>query len=323
MGSTSGLGRRAGGPAAGRRPARVVLLAVVLAAATGCTSAVRGRGTIGPPPPPTARGATYLAMLDLAAASAVRYRGSFDSSGDTVDLDATVTSSGDATGTLTADGDRIGLLVLQGVSYLRAPEAFWAIGGTKNGITRRYGSHWVRVPPKLFGLDVAAVLAPAALARSQHPVIPAVPDEPVSGLTAGAVRGARTVVVEAQGTRYDLSAGQPYRLLRLSVPAVPRVTAGPPRPLAARPPPPAPRPAARGPEAGGCGVGLPAAARGVRLLAAACGVRRRAAPRGVGGGARRPARGRDLRAVCRAVRLPSAPGGVGRGAAEAGYPAAD
>src|SRR5262249_2193894 len=159
----------------------------------GCTSAVRGHGTLGPPPPLTARGATYLAMVDLAAASAVRYRGSFDSGGDTVDLDATVTSSGDATGTLTVAGPRIGLPVLQGPTYLHAPEAFWATGGTRNGITRRYGSNWVRVPSRLFGLDVAAVLAPAALARSQHPVIPAVPDDPVPGLAAGAVRGVRTV----------------------------------------------------------------------------------------------------------------------------------
>jgi hypothetical protein len=198
---------------------------VMVAAVTGCTSAVPGHGSLGPPPLTHARAATWLAMLDLAAASAVRYRGSFDDRGDFIDLDATVTSAGDATGTLTAGGNRIGLLVLQGATYLRAPEAFWSAGGARNGITRRYGNGWVRVPASLFGLDVGRVLAPAALARSQHAAIPLVSDGPLTGLPAGTLAGVPTVAVQAQSTRYDLSASPPYRLLRLWTPAVPRLSA--------------------------------------------------------------------------------------------------
>ncbi len=211
----------------GRRPAALVvaLVASVVAFAAGCTSAVPGHATAGPPPPTTARGAMYLAMLNLAAASAVRYRGSFDNGGDTTGLDATVTSAGEASGTLTVDGVQLGMLVLQGATYLRAPESFWAGDSPKNGITRRYGGNWVRVPPKVFGLDVGAVLAPAALARSQHPVIAGVPEGHVGDLDASSVNGVRSVKVEAQGTVYELSADQPYRLLRLSTPAVPKFTA--------------------------------------------------------------------------------------------------
>src|SRR6266511_2681866 len=211
----------------GRRPVALVvaLVASVVAFAAGCTSAVPGHATAGPPPPTTARGAMYLAMLNLAAASAVRYRGSFDNGGDTTGLDATVTSAGEASGTLTVDGVQLGMLVLQGATYLRAPESFWAGDSPKNGITRRYGGNWVRVPPKVFGLDVGAVLAPAALARSQHPVIAGVPEGHVGDLDASSVNGVRSVKVEAQGTVYELSADQPYRLLRLSTPAVPKFTA--------------------------------------------------------------------------------------------------
>jgi hypothetical protein len=215
---------------------RYAATAVLAAALAGCTSAVPGHGAAGAPPPATARGATYLAMLDLAAASAVRYRGTFDDAGETATLDATVTSSGEATGSLTVSGSTLGLLVLQGVTYLRAPEAFWAGSEARSGITKRYGNSWVRVPPKVFGLDVGAVLAPAALARSQHPVIAGVPAAALADLTAATVGGVKAVTVRAQDTEYVLSADQPYRLLSLHTPAVPRFRALPPR--AAVPPKP-------------------------------------------------------------------------------------
>jgi hypothetical protein len=231
-----------------RTALRAVTALLATAPAAGCTVQVAGSGTVQPAPPATARGAAYLAMLTLSAASAVHYRGSFDDQGDTVGLDATVTSAGEATGALTTGGHRIELLVLQGVTYLRAPEAFWTSGGgSSNGVTRRYAANWVRVPATVFGLDVGTVLAPGALARSQRPVLPGIAAGHVGDLPRATAGGVRTVRIDAQGTDYQVSADQPYRLLRLATPAVPRFAPGQHRVPA--PPPARVAPGAAGPTA--------------------------------------------------------------------------
>lgn len=209
----------------GRSRARLAagaLVALTALTMSGCTSTVPVHGTAAPQPP-TARAATYLAMLDLAGASAARYRGTFSNSGETVKLDVTVTSAGEASGTLGVGSATISLLVLQGVTYIKAPESFWLSGGAKSsGITKRYAANWVRVPAMVFGLDVGAILAPGALARWQRPIIPDIADRPV-GQAGGAQQNGDTVHVPAQDSFYELTAKQPYRLVRLHAATVPEV----------------------------------------------------------------------------------------------------
>jgi hypothetical protein len=186
-----------------RRGARLAAVAVAAVALAGCTSEVAGHGSAGPRAT-SARAAAYLAMVDLAAASAVHYKGTFSDSGNTVDLDVTVTSSGDATGTLQVGTAKMSLLVLQGVTYLHAPEAYWTSGGAKpSGITKRYAANWVRVPAMVFGLDIGTALAPGALARWQRGTVAAASDQPLGAPSGDTVR------VPAQDSFFEVTAKQP------------------------------------------------------------------------------------------------------------------
>jgi hypothetical protein len=207
-----------------RRVAGATALVVAVLTAAGCTEAVSGRAQLGPPPPATAAGATYLALLDLAGAGALHYTGSVSAPGlQDVDLDIDVTSGGAGSGRASYRGHSASMLLVDRATYLRAGQDYWTTVGQSKDLARRYANRWVKAQRAAFGVDLGTLLAPTTLVTELRRGLGRLRGRHVADLPAATVHGGAAVKVDADGVSYYLSADQPYRLLRLETPDHPRL----------------------------------------------------------------------------------------------------
>jgi hypothetical protein len=141
----------------------------------------------------------------ISAADGLSYTGTI--SGSPADL--SVTRAGTVEGTYTAGGSPVSRVTVQGVTYLKAPAAFWSaqgIGATEAG---QASDHWAKAPADVASISFAA-LTPVQIAGALKHVGP----NPVS--TAQTFDGKKIIVLTDGGVSYYITASSPHRLIHVT-----------------------------------------------------------------------------------------------------------
>ena len=195
-----------GGPAPGpdrgkrRRPlflviAAAVVLIVVLAIALPLA--------LGGGDSPTTM--ALKASQPLAAADGVTYAGTIA----TAPANLSVTRAGTVEGTYVQQGRPVSRVTVGGVTYLKAPVAFWTADGIAQKQAGQAGGRWAKAPADAVSLDFAA-LAPAHVAQ----VLRNVGSKPVS--VTRTYHGTKVLVLTAGDVQYYITTADPHRLIRVT-----------------------------------------------------------------------------------------------------------
>jgi hypothetical protein len=125
----------------------------------------------------------------------------------------TVTRSGTATGLAELDGYNVDRLTIRGVTYLRAPSAYWVYMGALDSaspLNRLADGHWARAASASAGMSLDP-LTPEALARGLESVgkHPRTANGVVNGIDVMKIAGSDNRV-------YDVTTTSPYRLIHVS-----------------------------------------------------------------------------------------------------------
>ena len=153
-------------------------------------------------------------VTQLNSLSGLRYTGTYDASGTSVQADLSVTRAGTASGTLTVSGDVVDAMLLDGDLYVKAPAAFWRnqpeVGEDALG---DFADKWAKAPSSLRSFDIRRLLVPAALGQALQQAKPLVP--PSGAPTAEPVAGTRAIAFEGLEAQYYVSDTAPYRLVKI------------------------------------------------------------------------------------------------------------
>ncbi|REE98062.1 hypothetical protein [Thermomonospora umbrina] len=196
------------------KPAKAGIAVVTLVAAIITLGAFWGNGWDDGRPAASDTGSrpavplwTAKAAERLGGLSALRYTGTFTSSGQNVQVALSVTRAGSAVGTLTKGGVRAELVSVGGATYVKGGPTFWASASGPTARPEDFAWRWSKAPVTVLGFDVHAFLSPASIASlvKQAP----------SGETAGTLRGRPAHRVETSLGVYWLSTTAPYELLRV------------------------------------------------------------------------------------------------------------
>ncbi|HEX2313516.1 MAG TPA: hypothetical protein VHJ17_07290, partial [Thermomonospora sp.] len=143
----------------------------------------------------------------LGTLPALRYTGTFTSSGQPVRVRLTVTRAGSAVGTLTKGGVRAELVSVGGTTFLKGGPAYWTSAGGPTARPEDFAGRWSKAPATVLGFDVRAFLSPSSIAD----LVRKAPEEGSTGTVAG--RPAHRVTTSLGA--YWLSAAEPHELLRV------------------------------------------------------------------------------------------------------------
>ncbi|MUN42438.1 hypothetical protein [Actinomadura litoris] len=215
-------------PGPGGRPLKLIVAgavaAAVVVAGVGALALTSGGGTekeapkkASPPPSSWALGAGR----QLTSGPGLRYDGTLTVDGRPVQARLRVTRAGSASGTLTAGALKADVVAVDGVTYLRAPVAFWRDYAGETSHPDNYAGRWAKAPASLPGFDVPDVLGPKSIAGRLARAKPNPPTEDVNGV--------RAYRVKTDGADYLVTAAAPHALLavRAAGPRGPRFTSAP------------------------------------------------------------------------------------------------
>lgn len=85
---------------------------------------------------------------DMKALSSVRMSGELTTDGDQLDLDMTISTSGDCEGSMSVEGGEVQILSLDGASWMKPDAAFWeaTAGESAPMVQAMVGDKWVVLP---------------------------------------------------------------------------------------------------------------------------------------------------------------------------------
>ena len=142
----------------------------------------------------------------IGTADAISYAGTFAAR----PTHLSVTRAGTAEGTYTRLGVPVGRVTIGGTTYLKAPTAFWLEDEQDHLAQADYlAGRWVKAPADAITMSVVS-LTPVRLARVLKRVGPK-PDAAVSTF-----HGTKVIVLVSDGTRYDITAARPHRLIHVA-----------------------------------------------------------------------------------------------------------
>jgi hypothetical protein len=209
-----------GASGAGRWRGWAVLAAVLLGCA-GCAFTVGGAPAATPVPVLSAAQTVQQSLLNLAEAGVLHYHGSLvNPNHKTIDLDISVTATGEAGGSITAGGQQGALVMVDGTLYVDAPAQFWsALAGDPGSQPEAVDSRWVRVPSVAVGVDLGMVLRPDALGAALDRQVDAGDTTPLAAVRATKVNGAKAIAIPIRDGTVFVAAATPHGALHVDVPA--------------------------------------------------------------------------------------------------------
>jgi hypothetical protein len=209
-----------GASGAGRWRGWAVLAAVLLGCA-GCALTVGGAPAATPVPVLSAAQTVQQSLLNLAEAGVLHYHGSLvNPNHKTIDLDISVTATGEAGGSITAGGQQGALVMVAGTLYVDAPAQFWsALAGDPGSQAEAVDSRWVRVPSVAVGVDLGMVLRPDALGAALARQVDAGDTTPLANVRATKANGAKAIAIPIRDGTVLVAAAAPHGVLHVDVPA--------------------------------------------------------------------------------------------------------
>ena len=170
---------------------------VVAGAAAGAALLLLGRGVS-----PT----TMALKSGQAVASATGLTLTGTIAGESATL--TVTRAGTVEGSYSHGGNQVTRITIQGVTYLKAPTAFWTSTSVEQTSATQAGGNWAKAPADAVSMSFAS-LTPAQVSR----VLEHVGKNP--RLVRTTLDGTQVIRLSARGATYYISTTSPYRLLRI------------------------------------------------------------------------------------------------------------
>lgn len=199
----------------------LALLPLLLLACAACADPLGGKGAAVAIPVLSATQTVGQSLRDFAEAGVVHYRGSLvNPDGKRLDLDASVTATGEAGGTLSIGGQQGSLVVVDGALYVDAPARFWSLlSGDPGSADDSVDSRWVKVPSVTVGIDIGANLRPAGFANYLDQSVDPSVRTPLSSEPATKVGAASAIAVGIGGATVDVATTGAHGVLHVSVPA--------------------------------------------------------------------------------------------------------
>lgn len=199
-----------------------LLLPVLVLGCAGCARSVDGQAAVVPVPVLSATQTVQQALVNLAEAGVVHYRGALTNpDGKQIDLDVSVTATGEAGGTLSVGGQQGSLVVVDGALYVDAPARFWSLlSGDPGSEADAVDSRWVKVPSVTIGLDIGATLSPTGLATLLSHHIDPGDGDPLSREPVTTVGSVSAIAVTTPGGTVDIAATGTHGVLRVALPTV-------------------------------------------------------------------------------------------------------
>jgi len=196
----------------------VPLLVAVLCA--GCAETVGGSPAATPVPVLSTPQTVRQSLLNLTEAGVLHYQGSLvNPVGKTINLDVSVTATGEAAGSIGAAGQQGSLVLAGGTLYVDAPAQFWSeLAGDPGSQAQAMASQWVRVPTVVLGVDLGAMLRPYAFGSSLAAEVNAADTTPLANLTTTTINGTKAVTVAVGDGTVDVAAANPHGVLHVAVP---------------------------------------------------------------------------------------------------------
>ncbi|MFC7327856.1 hypothetical protein [Marinactinospora rubrisoli] len=156
------------------------------------------------------------AALDtLAEAPAVQVEGQLaDANGQPRPTTLTVTDSGATSGTMQVDDSEVRVIAIGDHLFVSADDSYWLAQSVYNPDTDAYADTWVRVTPRLLGVDPGAVLAPADLAEILRGIAP---ESGEAEAIEEDLDGTPAYRINLNGGKIWVSVEEPYRLLRMQI----------------------------------------------------------------------------------------------------------
>ncbi|MBC6457730.1 hypothetical protein [Actinomadura sp. HBU206391] len=149
------------------------------------------------------------AAQNLAAVRALRYNGSFSSSGTTMQTQLSVTKAGSGSGSITVGGEKVDMIVVDGTTYLKAGKSFWRSHGGVTTNPEDYAGKWSRAASSTLDLDVKDMLVPSTIVQRLQAAAPSLVGDGAD------VNGTPALRVATADGEYYISKAQPHKLLRI------------------------------------------------------------------------------------------------------------
>jgi hypothetical protein len=175
----------------------VGVVVVVAGAAAGAALLLLGR-TVSP---------TTMALKSgqaVASAQGLTLTGTI--AGETANM--TVTRAGTVEGSYSHGGNQVTRITIQGVTYLKAPAAFWTSASVGQASATQAGGNWAKAPADAVNMSFGS-LTPAQVSR----VLEHVGKNP--RVVSTTLDGTKVIRLSARGATYYISTTSPYRLLRI------------------------------------------------------------------------------------------------------------
>jgi hypothetical protein len=195
------------------------VLPAILLGCAGCALNVGGAPSAAPVPVLSAAQTVQQSLVNLAEAGVLHYHGSLvNPNHKAIDLDISVTATGEAGGSISACGQQGALVLVGGALYVDAPAQFWsALAGDPGSQAEAVDSRWVRVPSVTIGVDLGAVLRPGTFGATLARQVDTGNDAPLANGEKG--NGANAIPVPIGGGTVFVAAAAPHGVLRVDVPA--------------------------------------------------------------------------------------------------------
>jgi hypothetical protein len=199
---------------------RWAALPAILLGCAGCALTVGGAPAATPVPVLSAAQTVRQSLLNLTEAGVLHYHGSLvNPNHKPIDLDISVTATGEAGGSISAGGQQGALVLVGGTLYVDAPAQFWsALAGDPGSQAEAVDSRWVRVPSVAIGVDLGAVLRPDAFGATLARQVDTGNDAPLANVAATKVSGAKAIAIPVGGGTVFVAAAAPHGVLHVDVP---------------------------------------------------------------------------------------------------------
>lgn len=200
----------------------LVLLPLVLLGCAACADSLGGHASALPVPVLTAEQSVQQSLVNLGEAGVVHYRGSLTNpDGKLIDLDVSVTATGEAGGSLSVGGLQGSMVVVDGALYVDAPAQFWSLlSGDPGSQAGAVDSRWVKVPSVTIGIDIGVNLRPAGLAGYLAQQLGTTSNSPLAGEPVTTVNGVQAVEVAMNTATVDVAAAGTHGVLHVTIPTV-------------------------------------------------------------------------------------------------------
>ncbi len=210
-----------GASGAGRRWRHWAVLPAVLLCCAGCALTVGGAPAATPVPVLSAAQTVQQSLLNLGEAGVLHYHGSLvNPNHKTIDLDISVTATGEAGGSISAGGQQGALVLVDGTLYVDAPAQFWsALAGDPGSQAEAVDSRWVRVPSVAIGVDLGSVLRPDGFGATLARQVDRGNTAPPANVVATKVNGAKAIAIPIGDGTVFVAAAAPHGVLHVDVPA--------------------------------------------------------------------------------------------------------